>query len=426
MADQVQTADLIDAVLKDNQTATTVQKQYERSSKMHSKIGINKKGMWETSNLGRRYVQPLYTEPGQAYTRFATDARATASSTTKAKAVYDARSYIERVVAWDFDVEVRADGTGPTESFVNETADRISDGVESVHAELDRQTFIADGTGTLAACSTAGNDITLSADDVKRLIDKRFINIGGKLDVFTMTASVLDNAAPVATERTITDISSAGVITVDGDSLGTNAITTRAIALHGNRQYVGGTTTIREITSLKEITDTSTTAVVGGLDQDTERSWKGQRYDFEGQPFSVAAHMAAMRKVQYIPRSQLTAFADQEVFDAALLALGDGNILWGKTSEVEGRFRTEIPLTDGVTLTVEPHADIETVYYIATKHLEYVSPRSNAVEWLNIGGNGSKVAWDGDHGWMSMCTLNCELVTDRRAATVLGTNLGVE
>ena len=436
MADVNTTMTVVDAVLKNNQTAKAVVPQFDRSCPLYDKLNIGT-GFWQQEGAGRRWLQPIRVRPMVAGTRNVTDARVDSSTVGTNYAYYDPRAYIESAMHFNFDVQIRADGS-PTKSFINNITMQVEGATEAVAAEVSRQTYQADGYGTLAGVkittgATDGNVLTLSDTDWEATVKRNWIDIGAPLDIWPATAGVPSTSAPTATSRrilAITKSSSAdsSTITVDGPALSTytSDFTSYRIGIAGNRVWNGSSNEVREITSVRTMADNTST--VGGLSPATEYRWAGVTAFASGTSsttptaFSIAAYQAWLELINAngidITAENYYTVCDQTRFDHASVVLTNSSnqaVRYAKTSEAEWKGAASLPLTSGTTLVADRQAPPSEILGMPLKHLQYVNPRGQKISWAETAPN-QYVKWDDNHGYVGMAFWNGELATDRRGA----------
>lgn len=434
MADQVTTMTVVNDVLKDNDTAKAVVPQYDRTCPIYEKLHIGT-GSWTESSVGRKYVQPIRTAPMTAGTRNVTDARVDASTLRFNAAEYDPRSYIESAMHFNFDVDVRADGK-PTKAFINNVTAQVEGAAEAVAAEVARQTYSANGYGTLCGVAvttgaTDANIITLTDANWEKVVKRGWIDIGTPLDFWTASSSVPTSVAPVATSRRITGVTKQSTadtsyITVDGPALATAADGAIAIGIAGNRVWNGSSAEVREITSIQVMADNSTT--VGTIAPSAEPRWAGVTANASGTSsttvtaFSIAAYQAWLELIDAnginVSAEDYFTVCDRTRFDHASVVLTNSTnqaVRYSDTTKAEWKGTASLPLTSGTTLVCDRQAPPQEILGVPLKHLEYVNPRGTKLSWAETAPN-QYVKWDDNHGFIGMAFWNGDLATDRRGA----------
>lgn len=435
MPDQITTMSVVNDVLKNNQTAKAVVPQYNRKCPLYDKINIGT-GMWAESGAGYQYIQPITTAPMTAGTRNVSDARVDASTITNKRAVYDPRSYIEAAMHFNFDVQIRADGTGPTKAFINNVTQQVTGCGEAVAAEISRQTYQATGTGTLCGVAvttgaTDANIITFTDVNWEKTVKRGWIDIGTPLDIWTASSGVPTTSAPVATSRRITAITpsasaDASTITLDGPALSTASNDAVAIGIAGNRVWNGSANEVREITSVQVMADASST--IGGLSPSTVPRWAGVTANASTTSsttltaFSIAAYQYWLELIDAkqvdVDEEDYFTVCDTTRFNHASVVLANSTnqaVRYAKTSDLEWKGTTMIPLTSGTTLVKDRMAPPNEILGIPLKHLEYVNPRNEKLSWAETAPN-QYVKWDDNHGLVGMGFWNGDIATDRRGA----------
>lgn len=436
MADQMATMAVVDSVLKNNQTAKAVVPQFDRTCPLYDKINIGS-GFWQDNGAGRRWLQPIKTAPMVAGTRTVTDARVDASTVRTNYAYYDPRSYIESAMHFNFDVQVRADGS-PTKSFINNVTMQVEGATEAVAAEVARQTYQADGYGTLAGVkittgATDANVLTLPDTDWEAVMKRNWIDIGAPLDIWNATSSVPTTSAPVATSRRILSWSKSpsadsSTITVDGPALSTytSDFTSYRIGIAGNRVWNGSSNEVREITSIRTMADNSTT--IGAIAPSAEPRWAGVTANASGTSsttltaFSIAAYQAWLELINAnginVTTENYFTVCDQTRFDHASVVLTNSTnqaVRYASTSQAEWKGAASLPLTSGTTLVADRQAPPNEIQGIPLNHLQYINPRGQKITWAETAPN-QYVKWDDNHGYVGMAFWNGDIATDRRGA----------
>lgn len=439
MADTLTDLTILNNVLRDNDTAKAVAPQYNRKCQINDKINIGT-GFWQTDGIGRKYIQPLDTQPSQAGTRTVTQSRVDASTKTYQAATYDPRSYIESAIHIDFNAMARASSTGSTKSHAAAVAQAVGGAAEAIATEKARQTMMANSAGTLGYVTvttgaTDANILTFQDVEWERIMKRKFLTLNDKVDLWPATwsspTSTISTGAPVATARKITAITpsataNASTITLDGPALDTATIGTIQIAVTGNRQWNGSTNSSNELTSLQVMADGTSSTTVGNLTSATDSQWAGVTYDPSGSASNTAFSMSSwMAFLELIDANQVDisaesyyAFCDRTRFNHALVVLANSTnqaVRYNNTSQVEGKFREEIPLTEGTTLVPERMAPPNEILTAPLNHLEYVQPSGQDIQWVEQAPM-QYVRWDGNHGYEGMAYWNGDLATDRRGA----------
>lgn len=435
MPDQITTMTVVNDVLKNNQTAKAVVPQYNRNCPLYDKLNIGT-GMWAETGAGLQWIQPIQTAPMSAGTRNVSDARVDSSTITNKRAVYDPRSYIEAAMHFNFDVQIRADGNGPTKSFINAVTQQVTGCGEAVAAEVSRQTYQATGTGTLcgvAVTSSADQATVLTLTDVnwEKTVKRGWIDMGSPLDIWTASAGVPTTSAPLATNRRITAITpsasaDSSTITVDGPAIATVASDSACIGIAGNRVWNGSSNEVREITSVQVMADSTST--IGGLAPGSVPKWVGVTANASTTSsttptaFSIAAYqywleLIDAKQVDVDQESYFTV-CDTTRFNHASVVLANSTnqaVRYAQTSDLEWKGTTMIPLTSGTTLVKDRMAPPGEILGIPLNHLQYVNPRGQKLSWAETAPD-QYVKWDDNHGLVGMGFWNGDIATDRRAA----------
>lgn len=446
MADSLNTLALADNIAKDNQTAKAVAKQWDRTSDIFANCHTQQKGFYSYDGAGRRYIQPIATDPIQATGRLATDTRVDAVPPNHNKAIYTAPVYNEVAVAFNFDVGFRLNEANE-KAFVNAVADNIAAATEGIAAETARQLFFNDGTGTLqmsgksmctsTASSTGANTITFTAAGIAAYLQKDILSVGDKIDVISTGASTATGTCPltstaaesgtVVLARTITAINhSTGVVTFGGAATtftnGHIVYVNRA----GQRTADGSTATVREITGLPTICDESSTTSVGGLTSATVARWYGNESDASAGAISLALITTAFNKVnKRIGMSRETyAYTGAVQYAAAWQALYNSGapLAYADTTKIEASGPERIPLPNGVLLTQERLCPDNELYVVPKDHIDIVAPSGDGVggdgpkvSWAPVNEFGGHFRWDGNHGFVGLAFFNGDTVIDQRA-----------
>lgn len=439
MSDSIQTLALADKIAKDNQTAKAVAKQWDRTSDIFRECNTQTPGFYSYEGAGRRYVQPLATDPIQASGRLATDTRADAVNPQYNQAIYTAPVYNHVPVAFNFDVGFRLNEANE-KAFTSAIADRIASATEGISAETARQILHNDGTGTIeqsgqadctsTASSLDANTITYGATGIKEVLKKDKLSVGTKIDVWTTGATTATGTAPLTqttvVNRTITAIDiTTGVVTFDGAATGFTNTHVVYTSYAGQRTCSGGVATVREITGLPLICKEDTTSTVGGLTGATVARWIGNESN-AGAAISLATVTTGMNEVEErIGFSDRTyGYTDVVQFNALWQALyNSGNTLaYANTTQVEAKGPASIPLPNGVTIVKERLTRDKEMFIVPKDHMQIVSPSGDGVggdgpkvQWAPVNEFGGHFKWDENFGFVGMAFFNGDLVIDQRA-----------
>lgn len=458
MADVTGTISTIDAILKDNQTAKTVQKQFVRSSGLFDKLNKNLGGFWGDAKSGRRYLQPIETEPMTAYSRFVSSpqgstfdgnyaesiSRAPSGEKTRMVGEYNPLSYINASLRFDLNVIARAGGTGPSQAFIAEVSDRIAGVAEAISAEVSRQLHMATGDGTLgdanATVSVDGSGLVTCSDAFwEKIVKRNILVIGSKVQLWPASSGVpTTGAADYTTADGVLVVSSVDAsaktiqLSTTAGTLPTTSVQSDgdvAIGLLGNRTWDGSSNGTTEITSIPMVVDGTGNTKIGGLDSTDSWRWRGNQKNVGG-AFNVPDYMELLEQIDAnggIGKNTFV-FADRIRFNSALLALTTNligspthdRIQYGSTSQVEAQFRQEIPLQDGTTLVQERQTQPGVLDIVDTDHAQILDIDGEKVRWIGATGgtggpdSGTMLMWDGNFGYYGSAFFNGDLVIDKR------------
>lgn len=289
------------------------------------------------------------------------------------------------------------------QSAVREVDDEVTNGVEDLKDDLQRQLY-SNGDALIAQAAASGpsTTVTLNATSGATAIEKgwltenMYVDLGTTADEDVVVADALISAVNQATPS----------ITID------TAVTTTTSHYVSRADNRSGTTSY-EMNGLQNLTSDS--SVFGALDPATTPLWKGNRVAVSGALSQAKMQDAwiAARKKGAKPDLILTSFEHQRdyynLLQSQVRFAGDKGLGSG---HIEG------PDFNGISVVADQDCPDGVMYFLSRRHLMMFTA-SGGIQWQNVNTGGDILAWVQDEdAFQARAAFYGQFGTDRRNAHV--------